>query len=106
MDITAKFAPGGNLDAVPDDCIPVPKGESSEDCSSLDVYVHVPGSVYHNGACNLPVVVWTYGGAYVAGSKNEYSSANVPLCNGTGVLRVAFSNADLAQLFPLLITAD
>ena len=95
VDVTAKCTPGGNLGAVPDDCRPVPRGEFSEDCLFLDVYV--PGSVYRNDARNLPVVVWIYGGAYVAGSKNEYSSANVPLYNGTGVLRAAFSNADLGQ---------
>jgi carboxylesterase type B len=89
--------PGGNLGAqpVPADCKPAPQGEFSEDCLFVDVYV--PGSVYRDGTRNLPVVVWIYGGAYVIGSKNEYSSANVPLYNATGVLRAAFSEADLGQ---------
>lgn len=95
VDITAKCTPGGDLGAVPDGCFPVPAGDFSEDCLFLDVYV--PGSVYRGGGINLPVVVWIYGGAYVYGSKNEYSSANVPLYNATGVLRAAFNSDDLGR---------
>ena len=56
----------------------------TEDCLFLDVYL--PDSV--SPSSNVPVIVWIYGGAYVAGSKGG-GAPNNPLYSGTGFIDAA-----------------
>lgn len=44
----------------------------SEDCLYLDVYA--PSKDKKGGG--YPIMVWIHGGAFVLGTKNEYSGAN------------------------------
>ena len=83
VDITAKCTSGGDLFIVGPDCPNKFVGQAVEDCLFLDIYV--PSSVL-DGTNLVPVVVWFYGGAYMAGSKQEFDISQIPLYSGQGLL--------------------
>ena len=62
----------------------------------LDLYV--PDSVFSRNISNLPVIVWLHGGAYVLGSKDTFSTPDIPLYNFTGLARTA-KQTNLSAIF-------
>ena len=59
------------------------------DCLFLDVYV--PGAAVKNPSLKLPVIHWTYGGAYTFGGKDEFGNV-LPFYDGTGLLQESGGN--------------
>ena len=67
--------------------IPVPIDLGSEDCLYLDVYV--PKAVWDaRDAADAPVIVWTYGGAYMIGAKDQADQA-APFYSGESIIEAA-----------------
>ena len=68
----------------------MPTGSKSDiDCLFLDIYV--PAAAIENPSLRLPVISWFYGGAYIAGGKDQLGNT-LPFYDGTGLIQESGGN--------------
>ncbi|KAI8855354.1 Carboxylesterase [Chytridium lagenaria] len=70
---------------------PPPAGASSEDCLFINVFT--PSS--STPSSKLPVLMWTYGGAFMGGSSSTFNGSSIVKASNESLVYVSFNYRDL-----------